>query len=89
MNSALKAYRQRTRQTPAMKLTDRINAEVTHANIEAFNATVDQLVFCADALGVSLQSDSGERAAIRLENKLTRAAADQSAVDEILAETES
>ena len=72
MNRALKEYRRRNRQTPAMRLTDRINAAVTPGNVEAFNATVDQLVFCADCLGVSLQTDSGERAAIRLENKLRR-----------------
>ena len=74
MNEALKAYRRKNRQTPAMRLTDEINAQVTPQNAEAFNNTIDQLTFCADCLGVSLQSFSGERAAIRLENKLTQAA---------------
>ena len=73
MNHALKAYRQKNRQTAAMKLTDRINKAVNPENIAAFNSTIDQLAFCADALGVSLQSDNGERAAIRLENKLIKA----------------
>ena len=72
MNTALKAYRQRNRQTASMKLTDEINAAATPANAAAYNSTVDQLTFCADLLGVSLISDNGEMAAIRLENKLIK-----------------
>ena len=72
MNAALKAYRQRNRQTAAMQLTDRINAAATKENAQRYSNTIDQLAFCADLLGVSLTSDNGERAATRLENKLIR-----------------
>ena len=73
MNSWLKAHKKRTRQTAAMRLTDLINSKVTDENARQFIATDDQIAFCADLLGVSLWSDNGERAAIRLENKFLKA----------------
>ena len=74
MNRKLQEYRKRTRRTQAMQLTNRINAAVTAENIEAYKNTIDTLALCADILGVTLWSGYGEKAAIRLENKLDRAA---------------
>lgn len=80
MNATYKAYLRRTRQTPAMRLTDAINQCVTPENAAAYAATTDQLVFCSNLLDEvdvrsTLTTDEGERNALRLERKLDKLAA--------------
>ena len=56
--------------TPEMQ--NRINEAVTFENAFQFERTTDKLVFCADCLGVTLTRDSGENAALELENRFER-----------------
>ena len=59
--------------SPSRRLTRLINSLVTEANVQEYARVTDKLVFCADLLGATLTTDSGERTALRLENKLARA----------------
>ncbi len=70
-NPAYAAYLRRTRQTPAMKLTDEINRLATPKNAARYAELQDQWVFCADLLGLGM-TPSHEAAIQRLENKLIR-----------------
>ena len=77
MNQSYKAYLRRTRQTPAMKLTDAINRLVTLENARAYAATSEQSIFLCDLLAgadvrSTLTTDEGERNVRRLERKLDK-----------------
>ena len=80
MNKQYKDYLRRTRQTPAMRLTDAINRCATPENAARWASETDKLVLCSVLLAgqdvrSTLTTDEGERNCLRLENKLAKISA--------------